>query len=105
MQECYCIVHALRYSKKSINIRKIVNMLKCRDIEAMASDYLDKDLSFQQRMAFKLHLFLCHNCRNHVRQLKTTILSIRQLPATHAVIVDDKMKAMAKHLQENASKQ
>ncbi|MDO8827368.1 zf-HC2 domain-containing protein [Methylophaga sp.] len=79
-------------------------MLKCRDIEAMASDYLDKDLPFQQRMAFRLHLFLCHNCRNHVRHLKTTILSLQQLSATRSVIVDDKMKDLAKQLREHASK-
>jgi|TARA_R100000935_G_scaffold22299_1_gene41148 predicted anti-sigma-YlaC factor YlaD len=82
----------------------MINMLKCRQIEQLASDYLDKDLSFRQRMAFKLHLFICHNCRNYVRQLKITITSIKLMPANQ-IIVDDKTKALAKVLRENASKQ
>lgn len=79
-------------------------MLKCREIEQLASDYLDKDLSFRQRMAFKMHLFMCHNCRNYLRQLKTTISSIKLIPARESVVVDDKVKDLAKLLRENASK-
>lgn len=77
-------------------------MLKCHDINAMASDYLNKDLSFRQRMAFKTHLFLCHNCRHYVRQLKTTISSIRLMPVKQTVI-DEKVKALAKQLREKSS--
>lgn len=79
-------------------------MLKCRDIEQLASDYLDKDLSFRQRMAFKMHLFVCHNCRNYVRQLKTTISSIRLMPVYQSIVVDEKVKDLAKQLREQTSK-
>ena len=79
-------------------------MLKCRQIEQLASDYLDKDLSFRQRMAFKMHLFMCHNCRNYLRQLKTTISSIRLMPVTQSIVVDDKVKDLAKQLREQTSK-
>ncbi|WP_014707273.1 zf-HC2 domain-containing protein [Methylophaga nitratireducenticrescens] len=78
-------------------------MLKCREIEQLASDYLDQDLSFGQLMAFKMHLFICHNCRNYVRQLKITITSIKLMPANQ-IIVDDKTKELAKLLRENARK-
>lgn len=80
-------------------------MLKCREIEQMASDYLDKDLSFQQRMAFRMHLFLCHNCRQYLRQLKTTISSVQLMSTKQTVIVDDKVKTLAKQLKDHASKQ
>lgn len=79
-------------------------MLKCREIEQLASDYLDKDLSLRQRMAFKMHLFMCHNCRNYVRQLKTTISSIRLMPVNQSKVVDDKVKDLAKQLREQTSK-
>lgn len=79
-------------------------MLKCRDIEAMASDYLDKNLSMRQRMAFKLHLFLCHNCRHYIKQLKTTISSLRLMPRKHTVVIDQAVKDLAKQLRDNTSK-
>jgi hypothetical protein len=74
-------------------------MLKCRDIEAMASDYLDKNLSWRQRMAFKMHIFLCHNCRNYIKQLRTTVTSIQLMPAK-PVVIDNKVKELAKQLTE-----
>lgn len=80
-------------------------MLKCRDIEQMASDYLNQDLSFRQKMAFRMHLFLCHNCRHYIHQLKTTISSIQAMPAKHSVVIDDKVKHLAKQLKDQASKQ
>ena len=79
-------------------------MLKCREIEQLASDYLDQDLSFRQRMAFKMHLFMCHNCRNYLRQLKTPISSIRLMPVNQSIVVDDKVKDLAKQLREQTSK-
>ena len=79
-------------------------MLKCRQIEQLASDYLDQDLSFPHRMAFKMHLFMCHNCRNYVRQLKITISSIRLMPVNQSIVVDDKVKDLAKQLREHTSK-
>jgi len=79
-------------------------MLKCRDIEAMTSDYLDKNLSRRQRMAFRLHLFLCHNCRNYIKQLRITVASIRLMPAKQSVVIDDRVKNLAQLLRENADK-
>jgi predicted anti-sigma-YlaC factor YlaD len=55
-------------------------------------------------MAFKMHLFMCHNCRNYLRQLKTTISSIRLMPVNQSIVVDDKVKDLAKQLREQTSK-
>ncbi len=79
-------------------------MFKCREIAQLASDYLNKDLSLRQRVAFKLHLFLCHNCHDYVFQLKTTINSIRMMPEQQPLIIDGKVKNLAKLLRENAGK-
>lgn len=79
-------------------------MLKCRDIESMASDYLDKKLSLRQRLAFKMHLFLCHNCRNYIRQLRTTVASIRLMPKKQPIVIDQHVKDLAQQLKESAQK-
>ena len=51
-------------------------MPSCKDITEHSSDYLDKHQTFFQRLAFKLHLFICVNCRRYVSQLKLTIATI-----------------------------
>jgi len=79
-------------------------MLKCRDIESMASEYLDKNLSLRQRMAFKMHLFLCHNCRNYIRQLRTTIESIRLMPQKQPILIDQHVKNLAQQLKDSTQK-
>lgn len=48
-------------------------MFKCRDIHDHASDYLEKRLSWWQRLQFHWHLFICVYCRNFIRQMQTTI--------------------------------
>ena len=44
-------------------------MLKCKEVTQMASQGLDKDLSFMQRVSLKMHLFMCHTCRNYLKQI------------------------------------
>lgn len=52
-------------------------MFKCKDIAEHSSDYLDQRLSWQQKLAFKLHVFICKNCRRYMRQFQQTITSIK----------------------------
>jgi len=51
-------------------------MPSCKDITNQSSDYLDGNLTFFQRMGFKMHMFLCVNCKRYVSQLKLTIATI-----------------------------
>ncbi len=44
-------------------------MLKCRDIAHMASAQLDRRLSLNERLNFRMHLLMCRLCRRYVRQL------------------------------------
>ncbi len=43
-------------------------MLKCKDIEQGASAYLDGEMNWRQRMAVRVHLFMCHHCKRFIRQ-------------------------------------
>ena len=45
-------------------------MLDCKHATQLASRALDKPLSFRQRMALRLHLFMCDACTQFVRQLQ-----------------------------------
>jgi len=31
------------------------------------------------RLKFRLHLFMCHNCRNFIKQMRTTIAAVQQI--------------------------
>lgn len=47
-------------------------MLNCRDVAHEASDYIDDNLSWWRRLLFRLHLFLCANCRRFVSHVHIT---------------------------------
>lgn len=58
-------------------------MLRCRDIEHHASEYLDNELSGVLRLRFRMHLLICRNCRRYLRQLQLTVTSLQHFkPAT-----------------------
>lgn len=75
-------------------------MLSCKDISRLTSELLDDKLSFTMRMKIKLHLFMCHSCRNFVKQMRITVDTIKQLkpepPKEEAVNqqVDSLLKAV-----------
>jgi hypothetical protein len=55
-------------------------MLKCRDIAERASDYVDRNQSFGQRMEVAFHLLMCGKCRAFIRHLRIALLYFRGLP-------------------------
>ncbi|WP_439576543.1 anti-sigma factor family protein [Elioraea sp.] len=52
-------------------------MLTCREVTERASEYLDGNLPFGRRLAFRLHLLMCRHCRRYVDQLAGTIALVR----------------------------
>jgi anti-sigma factor RsiW len=52
-------------------------VLTCREVTERASEYLDGDLPFGRRLAFRLHLMMCRHCRRYVDQLAGTIALVR----------------------------
>jgi len=45
-------------------------MLSCNDISALVSRAQDRRLSWGERLAVRLHLLICHGCRQFARQLR-----------------------------------
>lgn len=48
-------------------------MISCKDINHLASDYLDKTLPLKQRIGFIMHVMVCQHCRRFLRQFKTIV--------------------------------
>ncbi len=53
-------------------------MMTCRDVCEKAQDYSDKKLSRLSRVRIWLHVLMCNNCNNFVRQTKQANLLIHQ---------------------------
>lgn len=54
-----------------------IEMMKCRDVAEIASDYLDHELGIWSRLEVRLHLFACRHCRAYVGNLRLTIAALQ----------------------------
>jgi predicted anti-sigma-YlaC factor YlaD len=54
-------------------------MLTCQQVTEVCTDYLEKRMSFGQRLSFQLHLGMCGNCRVYMRQMRATIETLGRL--------------------------
>ncbi len=52
-------------------------MLKCKDVVAKATDYVDKELSWSQSMSMALHLLMCGHCRRFVKYFNLSLLALK----------------------------
>lgn len=55
-------------------------MLKCIDVLALGSVYVDGALTPAQRRSLRLHMFVCRHCRRYLRSLQFTRATIAILP-------------------------
>jgi anti-sigma factor RsiW len=55
-------------------------VLRCRDVSALATDFLEGDLSWRQRLAVRMHLMICDGCRAFVQQMRRTVRLVASLP-------------------------
>ncbi len=70
-------------------------MMNCKQATELVSHNLDSKLSLGRRISLKLHLMMCHLCRNYARQLAF-------LHRT-APIIEDHIENMAElHLSDQA---
>lgn len=63
-------------------------MFRCKDIAEHASRYVDRKLSFVERVQFRVHMFICHDCRHFISQFRLSLAALRNLkprPADDAV--------------------
>jgi hypothetical protein len=68
-------------------------MLKCRDVARQASDYLEHNQSFRQRLDMMLHLLICGKCRVFLKHLRTSVTYYRTTPQPE--LHDDEAAAIA----------
>ena len=55
-------------------------MLNCRKFTEQATEYMEGNLSFFQRIQFKLHAAMCGSCKEYLGQLRETVDLLLQLP-------------------------
>ncbi|MET0775479.1 MAG: zf-HC2 domain-containing protein [Pseudomonas mandelii] len=63
-------------------------MLTCKEQVARASDYLDGQLSFREKLLVRHHLMFCPNCRRFIRQMRLMQATLRVLPEEAVPEVD-----------------
>jgi len=56
-------------------------MLTCQQLTELMTDYAEGRLGLPDRLRFELHLGLCRDCREYLRQLKLTARTAGLLPA------------------------
>jgi len=63
-------------------------MLSCRDVASLATDYLDEALPLRRRIALRLHLAMCENCRRFMTNMRRlpTLVSALPVRAEHDAI-------------------
>jgi predicted anti-sigma-YlaC factor YlaD len=52
----------------------------CRDVSALATDYMEGQLGLRRRLAVRLHLAICSGCRGFMQQMRRTVRLIGDLP-------------------------
>lgn len=55
-------------------------MLSCKELVAHSSDFLDGQMSLRTRLAVRMHLAMCHNCRRFIKQMRLSQAVLRKLP-------------------------
>jgi anti-sigma factor RsiW len=54
--------------------------MRCRDVTALVTDYVEGRLSRWDRLRFQMHLGMCRGCRAYLRQMRLTARSLGALP-------------------------
>ncbi|MBI4483432.1 MAG: zf-HC2 domain-containing protein [Acidobacteria bacterium] len=55
-------------------------MITCKEMTELVTDYLEGRLPWGRRLRFRLHLGMCWRCRIYLRQMKQTIRTLGKLP-------------------------
>jgi predicted anti-sigma-YlaC factor YlaD len=55
-------------------------MLSCKELTEIATDYLEQDLRWRQRLSVRVHLWMCSHCRRYLNQMRKVIGLLRRLP-------------------------
>jgi hypothetical protein len=74
-------------------------MDSCHKITKQASEYIDSNMPFSQRMKMRMHLLMCKHCRNFVSQLELTVGTIKNLGCKKE-LSDQELEKQVKTLME-----
>lgn len=72
-------------------------MIQCKDLSEEAGNYLDATLPLRKRIELFIHLLICHNCRNYLQQIRSTIKTVKVLRPKEKVSVDIQAWAQELH--------
>ncbi|MBI4042133.1 MAG: hypothetical protein HY391_01525 [Deltaproteobacteria bacterium] len=59
-------------------------MLTCQDVNKLMAQYMEKKISLHQRILFKLHLWMCEHCSQHLEQFEKNADVMKKRPPTEA---------------------
>jgi len=54
-------------------------MMTCKQLSEIASDFLDRDLPFRQRLAIHLHRLMCRDCSRYLRHLNISSRAVQRI--------------------------
>ena len=55
-------------------------MLSCKELTEMATDYLEEELPWRERLRIQVHLWMCSHCRSYLDQMREVIALLQRLP-------------------------
>jgi hypothetical protein len=80
-------------------------MLTCREAAQLLSDSLDRELPLRQRIALRIHLFMCKLCprfRNQILFLKETLNQYRLEGVRERLLTSESLSAEARERIQRA---
>ncbi|MCC5871685.1 MAG: zf-HC2 domain-containing protein [Gammaproteobacteria bacterium] len=84
-------------------------MLSCREVSRLASERMDRELSWREQIAFYMHLMMCRLCRRYARQLALLQRATGKLrqrrddPVDWAALPEEARERIARRLRENSA--
>jgi hypothetical protein len=55
-------------------------MLSCQEMTKLVTDYVERRLTFLDRIRFQLHLGMCGHCRQYLRQMRVAAAMMGRAP-------------------------
>lgn len=74
-------------------------MLSCKQLVEGSSDYIDARMPWRDRIAVRIHLAMCQNCRRFVRQMRLVRAVLRNKSAPPEAGLDDLAAFLAGQLR------
>jgi len=57
----------------------MIGVISCRESTRLASQALDRELAFAERVALRVHFAICTGCRRAARQMEILRRAVREL--------------------------